>query len=48
MDQRYVTLKNKKVKKLRELYPGINIKIVYKKDFLFLIERFKLNRGENE
>ncbi len=48
MDQRYVTLKNKKVKKLRELYPGINIKIVYKKDFYSLIERFKLNRGENE
>ncbi len=43
MDQKYVTLKNKKVKRLRELYPGTNIKIVYKKDFCSLIERFNLN-----
>ncbi|MHB1314081.1 MAG: cytidylate kinase family protein [Christensenellales bacterium] len=41
MNQKYVTEKNKKVKKLRELYPGVNIKIVYKKDFYSLIERFK-------
>lgn len=40
MDQRYVTEKNKKVKRLKELYPGVNIKIVYKKDFASLIERF--------
>lgn len=33
MNQRYVTMKNKKVKKLREMYPGVNVKIVYKKDF---------------
>lgn len=46
MDQKYVTQKNKKIKKLRELYPGVNIKIVYKKDFISLIERFNLNRGE--
>ncbi len=41
MDQRYVTKKNKKLKKVRELYPGIHIKIVYKKDFMELIERLK-------
>ena len=40
MNQRYVTEKNKKVKRLRELYPGINIRIVYKKDFQSLVERF--------
>ncbi|MFA5675597.1 MAG: hypothetical protein WDA65_03660, partial [Christensenellales bacterium] len=40
MNQKYVTEKNKKVKKLRELYPGINIKIVYKKDFHSLLGRF--------
>lgn len=43
MDQRYVTTKNKKVKKVRELYPGINIKIVYKNDFYALLERFHQN-----
>ncbi len=40
MNQKYVTAKNKKIKKLRELYPGINIKIVYKKDFHSLLGRF--------
>lgn len=45
MNQRYVTTKNRKAKKLKELYPGINIKIVYKKDFQSLIERFNLSRG---
>ncbi len=43
MNQKYVTDKNKKVKKLRELYPGINIKVVYKKDFHSLAERFNLS-----
>lgn len=47
MNQKYVTLKNRKAKKLRELYPGTNIKVVYKKDFYSLIERFNLNKGEN-
>lgn len=40
MEQKYVTTKNKKVKRLRELYPGININIVYKKDFHLLLKRF--------
>ena len=47
MNQKYVTLKNKKVKKLREIYPGTNVKIVYKKDFQSLIERFRPT-GESE
>lgn len=42
MDQRYVTTKNKKVRKLKELYPGINVRIVYKKDFHSLLDRFKM------
>ena len=33
MDQRYVTKKNKKMRLVKELYPGTNIRIVYKKDF---------------
>lgn len=45
MNQKYVTMKNKKARKLRELYPGINVKIVYKKDFLSLIERFRGQEG---
>ena len=46
MDQKYVTAKNKKVKKVRQLYPGTNINVVYKKDFYSLIERFNLNKGD--
>ena len=41
MDQRYVTKKNKKLRKVQELYPGTNIKIVYKKDFNELCARLK-------
>ena len=47
MEQKYVTTKNKKVKRLRELYPGININIVYKKDFHSLLKRFGFS-GEAE
>lgn len=42
MNQKYVTAKNRKLKKVRELYPGTNIRIVYKKDFMSLIERFRM------
>ncbi len=48
MNQKYVTTKNKKVRKLRELYPGVHISIVYKNDFNSLINRFKTMKGENE
>ncbi len=39
MDQKYVTKKNKKMRMVRELYPGTNIRIVYKKDFQELVDR---------
>lgn len=41
MEQKYVTKKNKKARKVMELYPGTNVRIVYKKDFLELAQRFK-------
>lgn len=41
MNQRYVSAKKKKLKKLQELYPGVNVKIIYKRDFLSLIQRFE-------
>ena len=41
MNQKYVTKKNRKLKKVLELYPGVHIKIVYKKDFLELAERLR-------
>ena len=45
MDQRYVTKKNKKMRLVKELYPGTNIRIVYKKDFNELVNRLKLAGG---
>ncbi len=48
MDQKYVTRKNRKVRLVRELYPGTNVRIVYKKDFTVLAERLEQfgNAGE--
>lgn len=40
MNQKLVTRKNRKVKRLKELYPEINIKIFYQKDFKALLARF--------
>ena len=45
MEQKYVTKKNKKMKRVRELYPGTNIRIVYKRDFQELVERLRLFGG---
>jgi hypothetical protein len=40
MSQKLVTKKNRKVRKLKELYPHIKIKIFYQKDFKHLMLRF--------
>lgn len=45
MEQKYVTEKKKKVRLLRELYPGTNINIVFKNDFYSLLKRFKVGEG---
>ncbi len=42
MEQKYVTEKKKKVRLLKELYPGTNINIVFKNDFYSLLKRFGL------
>lgn len=47
MKRKYTTEKNKKVRMLQKLYPHIKIKIVYKKDFEKLAEKFELNGSEN-
>ncbi len=40
MSQKLVTKKNRKVRRLKELYPEVNIKIFYQKDFRALLHRF--------
>jgi len=41
--QSLVTYKNRKLRKLRELYPEINIKLLYRRDYLRLLERFGID-----
>lgn len=38
--QRLVTYKNRKLRQLRERYPDVQIKLLYRKDFLKLLQRF--------
>lgn len=40
MNQKLVTKKNRKVRRLRELYPEVNVRIFYQKDFRRLLARF--------
>jgi hypothetical protein len=48
MKQSLVTKKNRKVRLLRELYPDINIKILYERDYRNLIWKYGLSNGEEE
>jgi hypothetical protein len=43
MKQSLVTRKNRKLRKLRELYPEIRIKLFYKRDIERLAERYNLD-----
>lgn len=38
--QSLVTKKNRKVRQLKELYPGINIKLLYQRDFRSLMAKY--------
>ena len=43
MKQSLATRKNRKVRKLRELHPDINVKLFYKRDIERLAQRYRLN-----
>jgi hypothetical protein len=43
MKQSLVTRKNRKLRKLRERYPGVKIKLFYKRDIQRLAERYRLD-----
>ena len=42
MKQSLVTRKHRKLRKLRTLYPGIKVKLLYRRDISRLAERFRL------
>jgi hypothetical protein len=43
MKQSLVTRKNRKLRKLQELYPDVNVKLFYKRDIERLAQRYRLN-----
>jgi hypothetical protein len=43
MKQSLVTRKNRKLRKLRERYPDVNVKLFYKRDITRLAERYRLD-----
>jgi hypothetical protein len=42
LNQRLVTKKNRKVRRLRELYPDVHIKVLYQRDYLSLLAKYGL------
>jgi hypothetical protein len=42
LNQKLVTKKNRKIRRLRELYPEINCKIFYQRDYLSLVRKYGL------
>ncbi len=45
--QKLVWKKNKKIRRLKELYPNIKIKILYNKDYQSLLQKFGLDEDED-
>jgi hypothetical protein len=48
LNQRLVTKKNRKVRRLRERYPEINCKIFYQRDYLSLVTKYGLEDTSGE
>jgi hypothetical protein len=47
MNQKLVTKKNRKVRRLRELYPEISCKIFYQRDYLHLLVKYGLEEPDH-
>lgn len=48
MNQKLVTKKNRKVRQLKELYPEVNCKIFYQRDYLSLVTKYGLEDRPTE
>ena len=46
LNQRLVTRKNRKVRRLREHYPEINCKVFYQRDYLSLVTKYGLDNAK--
>jgi hypothetical protein len=47
MNQKLVTKKNRKVRRLAELYPDVNCKVFYQRDYLNLVVKYGLEEPES-
>ncbi len=47
MSQKLVTKKNRKVRHLKELYPDVNCKVFYQRDYLHLVVKYGLEEPES-
>jgi len=47
MNQKLVTKKNRKVRRLKELYPGVNCKVFYQRDYLQLLVKYGLEEPDH-
>lgn len=48
MNQKLVTKKNRKVRRLRELYPEVRCKVFYQRDYLHLLVKYGLEEPEED
>jgi hypothetical protein len=46
LSQKLVTKKNAKVRRLRELHPDVNVRILYQRDYVGLLEKYGLEEPE--
>lgn len=46
LNQRLVTRKNRKVRRLRELYPDVRCKVFYQRDYLSLVMKYGLDNAK--
>ena len=47
MEQRLITKKHRKLRRLRELYPGVNIKLINRSDFRQMMLQYGLDEDES-
>jgi hypothetical protein len=47
MNQKLVTKKNRKVRRLRELYPDVTCKVFYQRDYLNLVVKYGLEEPDH-
>lgn len=47
MNQKLVTKKNRKVRRLKELYPDVSCKVFYQRDYLNLVVKYGLEEPDH-